>query len=155
MSTRGTPTANRSRAFPVLVEDPDKVASVDPTSNEPTFNANAPGEPRDRRRPGQDRRHAGGRGPRWPRQAAQRSSSGTNEEYLTNQGDEGGINASDLTTASLGVLGETGLLNFANGRVYAIKSTRLLGRTGLVRDRRVQVRTTPTAPRRLSGKAGL
>jgi hypothetical protein len=48
---------------------------------------------------------------------------GTNEEYAVNTGDEGGINAGGVTAASLGLIGQTGVLGFANGRVYAIKST--------------------------------
>ena len=43
-STRGTPTARPVNGFPVLVEDPDKVASVDPQSNQSTFNANVPAD---------------------------------------------------------------------------------------------------------------
>ena len=46
---------------------------------------------------------------------------GSNEEYLTNTGNEGPINASNVTTTSLGVLGR--VLKFANGRVYAIKAS--------------------------------
>ena len=45
---------------------------------------------------------------------------GSNEEYTQNTGDEGPINASDV---SLGALGSTGLLTFGNGRMYAIKPT--------------------------------
>ena len=32
------------KGFPVLVEDPDKLASVNPTSNQPAFNANVPAD---------------------------------------------------------------------------------------------------------------
>ena len=42
--TRGTPTARAVNGFPVLVEDPDKVASVDPQSHQITFNANVPAD---------------------------------------------------------------------------------------------------------------
>jgi hypothetical protein len=110
------------KGFPVLVEDPDKVASIDPTSNEPTFNSNAPANP------GKDEDQgklvdtpavAYLDGPNKPPTIVV----GSNEEYLTNQGDEGSINAGDLTTTSLGVLGESGLLSFANGRVYAVKAS--------------------------------
>src|SRR5207302_3079404 len=45
---------------------------------------------------------------------------GTNEEYLTNKGNEGELNAAKVTTTSLGVLGS--ILSFANGRVYAINA---------------------------------
>jgi hypothetical protein len=40
-----------------------------------------------------------------------------------NTGDEGPINAGDLTAATLGVVGQTGVLGFANGRLYVIKAT--------------------------------
>ena len=33
------------------------------------------------------------------------------------------VNGKHFTSASLGLLGQTGMLNFANGRAYAIKST--------------------------------
>ena len=45
---------------------------------------------------------------------------GTNEEYTVNTGDEGPINASD---GLIKVIGTSGVLTFANGRVYAIKPT--------------------------------
>ncbi len=111
------------KGFPVLVEDPDKVASVDPTSNEPTFNANVPAGETER---DEDQGKiidtpavADLDGPGKPPSIIV----GTNEEYLTGEGDEGSLNASDLTSTSLGVLGETGLLKFANSRVYAINAT--------------------------------
>jgi hypothetical protein len=110
------------KGFPVLVQDPDKVGSVDPTSNEPTFNANAPANPgieEDQGKIVDTPAVADLDGPGKPPSIVV----GTNEEYLTSKGDEGAINASDTTTASLGVVGATGLLTFANGRVYAIKST--------------------------------
>jgi hypothetical protein len=106
--------------FPVLVEDPNKVASVDPTSNQPHLNANAPSNP------GRDEDQgkivdtpavAYLDGPGKPPSIIV----GTNEEYLTHAGNEGGINSSKTTTASLGVLGS--VLRFANGRVYAIKAS--------------------------------
>ncbi|HWX74998.1 MAG TPA: hypothetical protein VNZ05_06815, partial [Solirubrobacteraceae bacterium] len=108
--------------FPVLVEDPDKMASVDPTSNEMTFNGNAPPNP--------GREETQGKivdtpavayldGPSQPPSIIV----GTNEEYLTNQGDEGGLNAAKTTSASLGLLGQAKVLKFANSRVYAIKAS--------------------------------
>jgi hypothetical protein len=108
--------------FPVLVEDPDKVASVDPSSNQPRFNGNVPG--------GQDKSEDQGKivdtpavayldGPNNPPSIVV----GSNEEYLTDKGNEGGINASGVSSASVGGLGLTGVLTFANGRAYAIKST--------------------------------
>ncbi len=110
------------KGFPVLVEDPDKVASVDPTTNQPTFNGNAktdPGIEEDQGKIVDTPAVANLDGPGKPPTIVV----GTNEEYLTNSGDEGGINAGDLTTASLGLIGETGVLQFANGRVYAIKAS--------------------------------
>src|SRR5207244_58210 len=108
------------RGFTVLVSDPDKMASVDLQSNQITFNSNAPANP--------GRSETQGKivdtlaiahldGPSNPPSIVV----GTNEEYLVNRGNEGEINASHTTTASLGVLGS--LLNFANGRVYAINAS--------------------------------
>jgi hypothetical protein len=110
------------KGFPVLVEDPDKVASIDPVSNEPTFDGNVPGE--GGRAEGQGKivdtpAVADLDGPGKPPTILV----GTNEEYLANKGDEGAINAGDVTTASLGVVGQSGLLEFANGRMYAIKAS--------------------------------
>jgi hypothetical protein len=113
------PDGTAVSGFPVLVEDPDKVASVDSTSNELTFNANAPADP--------GREETQGKivdtpavayldGPAKPPSIIV----GTNEEYLANKGDEGPINSSKTTAASLGVLGT--VLNFANSRVYAINA---------------------------------
>jgi hypothetical protein len=107
--------------FPVMVEDPSKLASVDATSNQPSFNANVPGD--------QNKDEDQGKivdtpavaqldGPGKPPSIIV----GTNEEYLANAGNEGELNASDVDTASLGVVGASGLLTFANGRVYAIKA---------------------------------
>jgi hypothetical protein len=107
--------------FPVLVEDPSKLASVDPTSNQPTFNANVPAD--------QNKDEDQGKivdtpavanldGPGRPPSIIV----GTNEEYLANAGNEGELNASGVNTASLGAVGASGVLNFANGRVYAINA---------------------------------
>ncbi len=48
---------------------------------------------------------------------------GTNEEYFAGEGNEGPINASAATTSSVGLLGEAGILSYANSRVYAIKAS--------------------------------
>jgi hypothetical protein len=112
----GTPV----NGFPVLVEDPDKMASVDPQSNQITFNSNAPANP--------GRSETQGKivdtpavayldGPTHPPSIIV----GTNEEYLTKKGDEGEINAAKVTSASLGVLGP--IFSFANSRVYAISAS--------------------------------
>ena len=105
--------------FPVLLVDPDKVASVDPTTNHVTFNSHASANP------GIDEDQ--GKIIDTPAVADIDGSGhqaiivGSNEEYATGTGDEGGINAGGVSTATLGVIGQTGVLGFANGRVYAIK----------------------------------
>jgi hypothetical protein len=114
----GTPVGG----FPVLVEDPTKLAAVDPTSNQPTFNGNAPANPgidEDQGKIVDTPAVAYLDGPSKPPSILV----GTNEEYLTNTGNEGSINSSKTSTASLGVLGAAGVLKFANGRVYAIKAS--------------------------------
>jgi hypothetical protein len=111
----GTPLSG----FPVLVEDPDKVGSVDPASNQIAFNGNAkanPGKDEDQGKIVDTPAVAYLDGPDKPPSIIV----GSNEEYLTNTGDEGGLNASGVTATSLGVLGS--VLSFANGRVYAIKA---------------------------------
>ncbi len=108
--------------FPVLVEDPDKISAVDPTTGEPTFSdaragAN-PGIDQDQGKIIDTPAVAYLDGPTKPPSIIV----GTNEEYLVNTGDEGAINAG-ATAASLQAVQASGLLSFANGRVYAIKST--------------------------------
>jgi hypothetical protein len=109
--------------FPVIVADPSKVASIDPTSNEPQFNANVPANETDK---SEDQGKiidtpavAQLDGPGKPPTIIV----GSNEEYLAGKGNEGALNASSVNSTSLGVLGQTGLLAFANSRVYAIKAT--------------------------------
>ena len=107
--------------FPVLVEDPNKVASVDPTSNQPAFNSNAqanPGRDEDQGKIVDTPAVAYLDGPGKPPSVVV----GSNEEYLVNTGNEGPINSAKTTSASLGLLGSAGVLHFANGRVYAIKA---------------------------------
>ncbi len=149
------PDGEAVKGFPVLVEDPEKVASVDPVSNEPTFNSNVPAnenKDEDQGKIVDTPAVASLDGPGNPPTIIV----GTNEEYLTNEGNEGPINAGDLTTTSLGVIGETGELQFANGRVYAIKASRLLERTLDMRHRRLQMRRLEMhlgrLPRRLAGE---
>src|SRR5439155_15831193 len=106
--------------FPVLVEDTDKVASVDPASNQMAFNGNAkanPGKDEDQGKIVDTPAVAYLDGPHNPPSVIV----GSNEEYLTNTGDEGGLNASGVTSTSLGVLAS--VLSFAKGRVYAIKAS--------------------------------
>jgi hypothetical protein len=107
--------------FPVLVADPDKITAVDPTTNHLTFSTTTAAA-----NPGIDEDQ--GKLIDTPAIADIDGSKpsiivGSNEEYLANTGDEGAINAGNLTSSSLGALGATGLLSFANGRVYAIKPT--------------------------------
>ncbi len=115
------PSGEAVKGFPVLVEDPSKLASVDATSNQPSFNANVPAD--------QNKAEDQGKivdtpavaqldGPGKPPSIIV----GTNEEYLANKGNEGELNASGVNTASLGAVGASGLLTFANGRVYAINA---------------------------------
>ena len=108
--------------FPVLVEDPDKITAVDPTTDEPTFSdARAGANPdidQDQGKIVDTPALAYLDGPAKPPSIIV----GTNEEYLVNNGDEGAINAG-ATSASLQALQASGQLSFANGRVYAIKST--------------------------------
>jgi hypothetical protein len=109
--------------FPVFVEDPDKLSSVNPVSNEPSFNLKKTG-------PNPGINEDQGKIIDTPAVAYINGFGkppviyvGTNEEYTINVGDEGGLNASYLNSTSLGVIGATGILTFANGRVYAIKPT--------------------------------
>jgi hypothetical protein len=108
--------------FPVLVEDPDKITAVDPSTGQPTFSdARAGANPdidQDQGKIADTPAVAYLDGPGKPPSILV----GTNEEYLVNTGDEGAINAG-ATSASLQAVQASGLLKFANGRVYAIKST--------------------------------
>ncbi|HEX4187611.1 MAG TPA: hypothetical protein VHY83_06925 [Solirubrobacteraceae bacterium] len=108
--------------FPVLVEDPNKVAAVDATSNQMSFNSNAqanPGKDEDQGKIVDTPAVAYLDGPGKPPSIIV----GSNEEYLTGAGNEGAINSATTSSASLGVLGTAGVLHFANGRVYAIKAS--------------------------------
>ncbi len=117
------PNGRPVRGFPVLVEDPDKITAIDPRSQEPTFSTTTaepdPGIAEDQGKIIDTPAVAYVNG----RQAPPVIYVGTNEEYTVNTGDEGAINAGGVNSATLGVLGETGLLTFANGRVYAVKPT--------------------------------
>jgi hypothetical protein len=107
--------------YPVLLVDPDKITAVDPSTDHLTFSTTH-AEPN----PGIDEDQ--GKIIDTPAIADIDSGKpsiivGSNEEYLVNTGDEGAINAGNLTSSSLGAVGATGVLSFANGRVYAIKPT--------------------------------
>jgi hypothetical protein len=108
--------------FPVLVADPDKLTAVDPTTNHLTFSTTTaqpnPGIDEDQGKLVDTPAVADIDGSGKPSIIV-----GSNEEYAVNTGDEGAINAGELTSASLGVVGETGVLGFANGRLYAIKAS--------------------------------
>jgi len=105
--------------FPVLVEDPDKLTAVDPATNEPTFSTtraeSKPGISEDQGKIIDTPAVAYLDGPDKPPVIYV----GTNEEYTTDTGDEGPINATGVSTSALGAVGA----KFANGRVYAIKAT--------------------------------
>ncbi|HLY83944.1 MAG TPA: hypothetical protein VKQ71_13210, partial [Acidimicrobiales bacterium] len=106
--------------YPVLVADPDKITGVDPTTDHLTFSTTHaethPGIDEDQGKIIDTPALADLDGSGKPSIIV-----GSNEEYLANTGDEGPINAGNLTSTSLGLVEQTGLLNFANGRVYAIK----------------------------------
>jgi hypothetical protein len=114
------PTGQAVPGFPVEVADPDKLTGVDPATNELTFSTTTakpnPGISEDQGKLIDTPAVAYVNGPDKPPVIYL----GSNEEYTQNTGDEGPINASDV---SLGVLGSSGLLTFANGRMYAIKPT--------------------------------
>ena len=109
--------------FPVLLADPDKITEVAPATNHLTFSAQRAGTNPDI---DQDQGKiidtpalAQLDGPGKPATIIV----GSNEEYLTGTGDEGQINAGSTTASTLTAVGSTGALTFANGRVYAIRSS--------------------------------
>jgi hypothetical protein len=101
--------------FPVLVIDRSKITAIDPQTHAPTFATNI--------------------GEEWNQGAIIDTTAlgdltgdgkpeivvGTNEEYDPNGTGEGGVNAGNLNTASLALLAQSGQLEFANNRLYAIK----------------------------------
>jgi hypothetical protein len=105
--------------FPVLVEDPDKLTAVDPTTNQPTFSTTRaepnPGISEDQGKIIDTPAVAYINGPDKPPVIYV----GTNEEYTAGTGDEGPIDATGVSASALGAVGA----KFANGRVYAIKPT--------------------------------
>ncbi|MDQ6936808.1 MAG: S8 family serine peptidase [Actinomycetota bacterium] len=109
--------------FPVLVADPDKITGFDSATNHLTFSTTRakadPGISEDQGKIVDTPAVAYVNGPGKPPVIYL----GTNEEYTVNTGDEGPINAGGVSSAALGPLGQTGVLTFANGRVYAIKPT--------------------------------
>ena len=106
--------------FPVLVADPDKVASVDPATNYITFrNVDpSPGISEDQGKLVDTPALADIDGSGKPEIIV-----GSNEEYAVGTGDEGQLNVSPTNSLLTSAIGRAGVLKMANGRVYAIRST--------------------------------
>jgi hypothetical protein len=99
--------------FPVLTIDRSKITAIDPQTHAPTF--------------------ASGIGEDWNQGAIVTTpavgditgdgkpeiSVGTNEEYDPSA--DGGVNIGNLNTASLALIAQSGQLEFANSRLYALK----------------------------------
>jgi hypothetical protein len=104
--------------FPVLVADPDKVAAVDPVTNHITFkNVSAdPGLKEDQGKLIDTPAVADLDGSGHPSIVV-----GSNEEYPVGTGDEGSVNISPANGLLTSLLGRSGQLSLANGRVYAIR----------------------------------
>ncbi len=114
------PSGHPVSGFPVLIADPDKLTGIDPTTDHLAFSTSKaianPGISEDQGKLIDTPAVAYTDGPNKPPVIYV----GSNEEYTVNAGDEGAINASDT---SLGAIGATGILSFANGRMYAIKAS--------------------------------
>lgn len=99
--------------FPRIVVDPTKVESIDPDSHQVRFNE-AAGDALNQGAIIDTPAVGDITGDGRPEILL-----GTNEEYSVDAPGEGGFNAGNINTASLSVLGQTGLLDFAHGRLYA------------------------------------
>ena len=102
-----------AHGFPVEVVDPSKVAGIDPVSHQVSFKT---GVGADFLQGAIVDTPAVGdlTGDGKPEIVV-----GTNEEYAAAA--DGGLNVGSFNAASLGVLGQAGILKFANGRLYAIR----------------------------------
>jgi hypothetical protein len=110
--------------FPVLVVDPTKVSSVDSQTHALTFNSNA-GEAFNQGAIIDTPAIGDLTGDGRPEIVV-----GTNEEYATNQGNEGPLNSSNFNSTTVALLAQVGGFNFdgnpaedladSNGRVFAI-----------------------------------
>ena len=101
--------------FPVLAVDETKVQSVDPDTHAVVFNDQA--GPSLQQGPIVDTPAVGDiSGDARPEIVV-----GTNEEYAINEGNEGPWAVAPSSAPALSQLQATGLLSFANGRLYAIK----------------------------------
>jgi hypothetical protein len=102
----GTPVAG----YPFLVVDRSKVQSIDPQTDEVTFKPDSgalmQGKIVDTPAVGDIN------GDGKPEIVV-----GTNEEYDADK--DGGLNAGDINTTSLAVIGQAGVLSYANSRIYA------------------------------------
>jgi len=100
--------------FPVLVVDRTKVESVDPVTHAVSFNDQA-GPALDQGAIVNTPAVGDVSGDARPEIVV-----GTNEEYRVDEGNEGPWNVAPSSAPSLSLLGPLDLLDFANGRVYAI-----------------------------------
>ena len=111
------PNGRSVRGFPVLLADPDKIAAVDPVTNHITFRNVAAGL---------ELSEDQGKIIDTPAVASVNGHPvifvGSNEEYGANTGDEGAANIGSGNSLLSSLIGTSGLLKFANGRVYAIRA---------------------------------
>jgi hypothetical protein len=102
----------RLRGFPTIVVDRAKVDKIDPRTHQVTFKQE--GDPLNQGAIVDTPAVGDIAGDARPEIVV-----GTNEEYAAS--DDGGLNAANRNTASLGLISQTGQLDMANGRLYAIK----------------------------------